>query len=106
VVFPGFLRLIRVPAAPVDEQIRRATDDVDNSVTELIKCGLYTVSRVKINGEFSFGSGACFINASVIKGSGEIFGRSVKKGDHMIITAEGAKEVVMSGCMELIISNI
>ena len=59
-----------------------------------------------MNGEISFRCDAGFVCASVIEGSGSVFDKDVRKGSHMLITAEGADDIRMSGNMELIISHI
>ena len=78
----------------------------DNSVAELSSCDRYTVSKVKVSGEFSIKCDAGFVNATVIEGSGSVFDKEVKKGNHMLITSEGAQCIRLSGNMELIISYI
>lgn len=98
--------VIDVPAAPVNEQVIRGEAAKDNTVTELVKTDYFTVSKVRVNGECSFETDADFICASVIKGSGKVFGTEVKTGSHMLITAEGAKNVVISGDMEIILSRV
>ena len=59
-----------------------------------------------MSGDLSFACDVGFVNASVIEGSGKVFDTDVRKGSHMLITAEGADNIVMSGDMELIISYI
>ena len=98
--------VITVPSPAVSELIRNCAVQEGNSVLELASCDRYTVSKVKVSGEFSFKCDAGFVNASVIEGSGSVFDKEVKKGSHMLITAEGAREIRMSGDMELIISYI
>ena len=98
------LDVITVPAPSLSEQIKECTQQEENSVLRLSACDRYTVSKVKVSGEFSFKCDAGFVNASVIEGSGRVFDKDVKKGSHMLITAEGVKDICMSGNMELIIS--
>ena len=97
--------VITAPAPSADKQIIRARKTAPNSVDRLISCDHYTVSKVSVKGEFSFGSDAGYLCASVILGSGKIFDTDVSKGSHFIITAEGTGKVELSGDMELIISR-
>jgi mannose-6-phosphate isomerase class I len=96
--------VITVPAPDISGQIRNCEEQEENSIRKLASCDRYTVSKVKVSGEFSFKCDAGFVNATVIEGSGRVFDKEVKKGSHMLITAEGAKCIRMSGNMELIIS--
>ncbi|MBO7355645.1 MAG: class I mannose-6-phosphate isomerase [Lachnospiraceae bacterium] len=98
--------VISVPAPDAEDMIVRGGESISEGITKLIVCDKYTVSRVKVNGKLSFETDADFINASVIKGEGRIFDTDVRKGSHAIITAEGAKNVELSGDMELIISRV
>lgn len=98
--------VITVPAPSASGHMHRVSEQEDNSVSELMSCDRYTVSKVKVSGEFSFKCDAGFVNATVIEGSGRIFDLEVKKGSHMLITAEGAECIRMSGNMEIIISYI
>ena len=98
--------VITVPAVPVEEQVYHSGEENSNTVSELVKTKYFTVSKVKVNGEYTFTSDAGFLCASVVKGSGKVFDKNVKKGSHMLITAEGAKEVKLSGDMEIIFSRV
>ena len=98
--------VITVPAPSASGHMHRVSEQEDNSVSELMSCDRYTVSKVKVSGEFSFKCDAGFVNATVIEGSGRVFDLEVKKGSHMLITAEGAECIRMSGNMEIIISYI
>ncbi len=100
------LDVITVPSPAISEQISNCKEQEENSILKLVSCDRYTVSKVKVSGDFSFKCEAGFVNASVIEGSGRVFDKDVKKGSHMLITAEGAKDIRMSGNMELIISYI
>lgn len=98
--------VITVPAPALSGQIRNCKEQEENSIRKLVSCDRYTVSKVKVSGEFTFKCDAGFVNATVIEGSGRVFDSEVKKGSHMLITADGAKCIRMSGNMELIISYI
>ena len=98
--------VITVPAAPVEDQVSHSESDVINTVQELVKTKYFTVFKTKVNGEFAFETDADFLCASVVSGSGKVFDKEVKKGSHMLITAEGAKEVKLSGDMEIIFSRV
>ena len=100
------LDVITVPAPSPEDHIIGYSDTADNGVTKLIECDKYSISKVRVNGDLSFACDAGFVCATVINGSGRVFDKDVKKGSHMLITAEGAGDIRMSGDMELIISHI
>ncbi len=98
--------VITVPDGDPEKKTVKAVSYPDNSVTKLAECDRYKVFMVKTGGSFSFESKAPFLNVSVISGSGWVFDKDVKKGDHLIITSEGASGVELSGDMEMIVSTL
>ena len=98
--------VITVPSPDAEDQIVRDGENGREPVTRLISCDRYNVSKVSVNGELSFETDAPYINATVVNGSGKIYDTDVTKGSHVLITAEGAKKVELSGDMELIISRV
>lgn len=83
------------------EVIKYATAEVE----ELIQCSFYTVQRVKVYGEQEFLQDKKFLNMSVINGSGELDGISIKKGDHLILP-HGYGSYQINGNVEMIISYV
>lgn len=97
--------VITVPAKSVEESVRNFLETPENTLTRMYSCKYYTVSKVKVKGEFSFENDAPFLNVSVLSGAGEIDGFKLKKGDHFILPA-GYSKPVFKGGMELIVSRI
>ena len=98
--------VITVPAVPVEEQVYHIADETGNNISKLVETKYFTVSKIKVNGEYTFETDAGFLCVSVLNGSGKVFDTDVKKGSHMLVTAEGAKEVRLSGDMEIIFSRV
>ena len=98
--------VITVPATCAEDQVTHGDDTEVNTVTELVRTDYFTVSKLRVIGECSFDTDAGFICASVVKGSGKVFDTDVKTGSHMLITAEGAKNVTLNGDMEIIFSRV
>lgn len=69
----------------------------------LITCGYYTVKHYVVDGERALIQDQPFMNLSVIDGEGTLDGRSLKKGDHLILPA-GYGDFTLKGHMELITS--
>lgn len=69
----------------------------------LITCGYYTVKHYVVDGERALTQDQPFMNLSVIDGEGTLDGRSLKKGDHLILPA-GYGDFTLKGHMELIAS--
>lgn len=98
--------VIKVPSKTTEEMVKRSPECPDNSMVLITDCRYYKVARLKVKGEYILESGAPFLNASVLEGSGTVLGTEVKKGTHMIITSEGVKRAVFSGDMDLIVSTV
>ncbi|MDF2540673.1 MAG: mannose-6-phosphate isomerase, class [Herbinix sp.] len=77
----------------------------DCEVQELIRCGFYTVKKIDLHGEQEFIQDQLFLNVSVIDGTGEIDGISIKKGDHFILPS-GYGTYRLEGTMNLIVSHL
>lgn len=74
-------------------------------IYELIKCPYYTVKKISLWGVQDFNQDKDFMNVSIIRGSGEIDGIKLSKGDHFILPF-GYGRFILKGDMELIISYI
>ena len=99
------LDVIRVPAAAPEDSVLHAAGGEAGTVTELIACPFYTVSKVIVKGPLTMAGDPHFLNMSIYEGEGTVLGTGVKKGDHLILTA-AAKEITMDGAFEAIISHI
>ncbi len=97
--------VITVPAKSASESVKNYFDTPENAITEMYSCKYYTVSKICVNGEFSFENDAPFLNVSILEGSGEIDGFSIKKGDHFILPA-GYSKPCFKGKMDIIVSRI
>ncbi len=89
------------PSVPEQETWRQE----DAVITRLVKCPYYTVYRAEVNGSAALTFNAPFVNLSVLSGQGTLDGRSVSKGDHMVLTA-GYGRLAVQGELELIWSHI
>lgn len=77
----------------------------DATITTLVTCKYYTVCRVELNGTTNFDWKEPFVNVSILSGEGTFDGQHVKKGDHLIITADyGPMQI--DGNLEFIFSHI
>lgn len=88
--------------APADG---RVTEPERDGVTVLESNRDYTVARIRVNGSKTIAQTWPFLCISVIKGSGQIDGRPVGAGKHLIATA-GAGDIELTGTMVLIVSHI
>ena len=90
-----------VPAAPVKTVARVG----DAEVTHLVTCPYYSVYHGVLEGKAELNFTAPFVNLSILAGSGTLDGQPVKKGDHMVLTANYGK-LALEGNMEFIYSHI
>ncbi len=97
--------VITVPAASAEDSVRHMADTPAGTFVELYSCRYYTVSKLTVEGSFTFTQDAPFLNVSILEGSGRILGEPVSKGDHLILTA-GAGEVTCEGNFIVIVSHI
>lgn len=77
----------------------------DATITRLVTCKYYSVCRVELNGTASFNWNQPFVNVSILSGEGTMDGQPVKKGDHLVITANYG-EMKMEGNLEFMYSHI
>lgn len=90
-----------VPAAPQQETWKQG----GATVTKLVSCPYYTVYRAVVEGSAEFDFDVPFVNVSILAGSGKLDGTPVKKGDHLLLTANyGGLNV--EGDLELIYSHL
>ncbi|MGN0240342.1 MAG: type I phosphomannose isomerase catalytic subunit [Candidatus Weimeria sp.] len=103
------LDVITVPAAPLDKCFishdRIDAGNTPDKVQTIYKCDKYEVMRLCLENRASFEVKDTFMTASVIDGSAEIDGISVRKGDFLIIPA-GYGLVELSGSAEIILSTV
>ena len=90
-----------VPAAP--EQTVSQIGDA--KVTHLVTCPYYSVYRAELLGSAAWQFDQPFVNISILSGEGTIDGTPVKKGDHLLLTADYG-EMTAEGEMEFIYSHI
>lgn len=77
----------------------------DATISTLVTCKYYSVSRVELNGTAHFDWNQPFVNISILSGEGTFDGQPVKKGDHLVITANyGMME--LTGNLEFMYSHI
>lgn len=77
----------------------------DASVTHLVTCPYYSVYRVVLSGTAVWDFRQPFVNVSILAGSGTLNGEPVKKGDHLLLSADfGA--LTAEGDLEFIYSHI
>lgn len=74
------------------------------TLEEMVSCKCYTVSKLSVHGEQQFAQMHKFLNVSIIEGSGEIDGMTLKKGDHCILP-DGYGLFTIKGNLELILSH-
>ncbi len=90
-----------VPASAVPEE----TVNGDARVTHLVTCPYYSVYRVELHGAAAFRWDQPFVNVSILDGQGTLDGVPVRKGDHLLLTANyGPMEVC--GDLEWIYSHL
>ncbi len=81
------------------------TTQDDATITKLVTCKYYTVCRVELNGATHFTWNEPFVNVSILSGEGTMDGQPVKKGDHLVITADYG-DMNIEGNLEFIYSHI
>ena len=74
-------------------------------ITNLVTCPYYSVSHVTVSGTATFIWKEPFVNISILSGEGRLDGMEVKKGDHLIATANYG-EMLIEGNLEFIYSHI
>ena len=75
------------------------------AITHLVTCPYYSVYHGVLDGKAEMDFTAPFVNLSILDGAGTLDGEPVKKGDHMVLTANYGR-AVLEGKMEFIYSPI
>ncbi len=97
--------VITVPAESAEDSVKHLADTPAGEMVEMYSCRYYTVSKLRVEGSYSFAQDQPFLNVSILEGEGTICGEPVKKGDHLILTAE-AGAVTCEGNFSIIVSHI
>lgn len=98
------LDVTTVPFVP-DRTVPETETVGDAEITHLVTCPFYSVYRAVLHGAAGLTFRAPFVNVSIIGGEGTLDGEPVKKGDHMILTANYGP-CRLEGNMELVYSYI
>ena len=88
--------------APTDGSVSAAETD---GVTELESNRIYTVDRIRVNGEKTLAQSWPFVCLSVIEGTGTVNGEAVGKGTHLLVPST-IESLELAGEMELITSHL
>ena len=98
------LDVTTVPFVP-DRTVPGTETVGDAEITHLVTCPFYSVYRAVLHGAAGLTFRAPFVNVSIIGGEGTLDGEPVKKGDHMVLTANYGP-CRLEGNMELVYSYI
>lgn len=98
------LDVTTVPFVP-DRTVPETEIVGDAEITHLVTCPFYSVYRAVLHGNAALSFHAPFVNLSVIGGAGTVDGEPVKKGDHMVLTADYGI-CRLEGDLELVYSYI
>lgn len=98
------LDVTTVPFVP-DRTVPGTETVGDAGITHLVTCPFYSVYRAVLHGAAGLTFRAPFVNVSIIGGEGTLDGEPVKKGDHMVLTANYGP-CRLEGNMELVYSYI
>lgn len=98
------LDVTMVPFVP-DRTVPETETVGDAEITHLVTCPFYSVYRAVLHGAAGLTFRAPFVNVSIIGGEGTLDGEPVKKGDHMVLTANYGP-CRLEGNMELVYSYI
>ncbi len=90
-----------VPASPEQEVFRNG----DAKVTHLVSCQYYSVYRCELSGKARWNWEKPFVNISILSGQGTLDGTPVKKGDHLLLTANYGP-MQAEGDLEFIYSHL
>ena len=90
-----------VPSAPAQEVFTQG----GATVTHLVTCPYYSVYRAELKGTAVWNWEKPFVNVSILSGSGTLDGTPVKKGDHLLLTADYG-EMTAEGELEFIYSHL
>lgn len=98
------LAVTQAPFVPAATDRETWTQD-GATVTRLVTCPYYTVYRATVKGSAEFTFTAPFVNVSILSGEGKLDDMEVKKGDHLLLTADYGK-LNVEGDLELIYSHL
>lgn len=98
------LDVTTVPFVP-DRTVPETETVGDAEITHLVTCPFYSVYRAVLHGAAGLTFRAPFVNVSIIGGEGTLDGEPVKKGNHMVLTANYGP-CRLEGNMELVYSYI
>ena len=98
------LDVTTVPFVP-DRTVPETETVGDAEITQQVTCPFYSVYRAVHHGAAGLTFRAPFVNVSIIGGEGTLDGEPVKKGDHMVLTANYGP-CRLEGNMELVYSYI
>lgn len=98
------LDVTTVPFVP-DRTVPETETVGDAKITHLVTCPFYSVYRAVLHGAAGLTFRAPFVNVSIIGGEGTLDAEPVKKGDHMVLTANYGP-CRLEGNMELVYSYI
>lgn len=77
----------------------------DAEVTHLVSCKYYSVYRAVLSGKAVWNWEKPFVNISILSGEGMLDGTPVKKGDHLLLSANYG-EMTVQGDLEWIYSHL
>lgn len=98
------LDVTKAPFVPASNEQKVYKQD-DATVYHLVTCQYYSVYRVELKGKATWTFDAPFVNVSILSGSGKLNGMDVKKGDHLLLTANFG-QLTAEGDLEFIYSHI
>jgi mannose-6-phosphate isomerase class I len=98
------LDVTKAPFVPASNAPDTFTLD-DATVYHLVSCQYYSVYRAELTGKATWNFTAPFVNVSILSGSGKLNGMDVKKGDHLLLTANFG-ELTAEGELEIMYSHI
>ena len=98
------LDVTTAPFVPAEPE-RTAAQVGDAKITHLVTCPYYSVYHGVLEGKAEMDFTAPFVNLSILDGAGTLDGSPVKKGDHMVLTANYGT-AVLEGNMAFIYSHI
>lgn len=97
--------VIKVPDSPVESKISHADKLPQNQLNQLADCDFYKVWRLTVKDAFTVEQEHPFLIIDVLEGVGSIDGRTIKKGDHMLLPC-GYGKAELTGELELMLSTV
>lgn len=98
------IEVTNVPDESDKKGILHAQKLSPNLMNELVNCEYYRVWKLNVNGQAKVEQKYPFLLVSVTEGTGEMNGRALKRGDHLILPF-GFGEAEFTGDMEIILST-